>query len=224
MTKYNYKKPLTLEEVSNLKDGSLVQAESLRNIKAICHMHIGTLSSFKGFYNVDFIPSYKKPQSYQFTFENSDIGVIINLYKLINEPLHKLIEGMRLDSAVSMLKKQVGNELCIHCKDLSPLSSEDKLNMFSPNIVKDVLQINGDIVFEMYQPEAVVNNSRGYNYSMRLREANEVGLSYYIYEGLYQEQEPKNNDGRSTCYWCGSPTKQVPSITSFYTICSKCGK
>lgn len=33
--------------------------------------------------------------------------------------------------------------------------------------------------------------------------------------------EPKNNDGRSTCYWCGSPTKHVPgAFTGWYDICT----
>lgn len=36
--------------------------------------------------------------------------------------------------------------------------------------------------------------------------------------------EPKNNDGRSRCYWCGEPTKTVFGFTSTYSICENCGK
>ncbi|MFA5048357.1 MAG: hypothetical protein WC516_05050 [Patescibacteria group bacterium] len=33
--------------------------------------------------------------------------------------------------------------------------------------------------------------------------------------------EPKNNDGRTTCYWCGAPTKHVPgAFTTSYDICT----
>lgn len=33
--------------------------------------------------------------------------------------------------------------------------------------------------------------------------------------------EPKNNDGRTTCYWCGAPTKHVPgAFTGWYDICT----
>lgn len=37
--------------------------------------------------------------------------------------------------------------------------------------------------------------------------------------------EPKNNDGRDSCFWCGSPTKRVPGgmPSSFYDICTKKG-
>ena len=41
------------------------------------------------------------------------------------------------------------------------------------------------------------------------------------------EQEPRNNDGRHICYWCGSPTKSVPGASfNSYDICtnSSCGK
>jgi hypothetical protein len=34
----------------------------------------------------------------------------------------------------------------------------------------------------------------------------------------------KNNDGRSTCVWCGSPTKKVDSGFKFYSVCTRCGK
>jgi hypothetical protein len=37
--------------------------------------------------------------------------------------------------------------------------------------------------------------------------------------------EPRNNDGRSTCFWCGAPTRSVPGISvNNYDICTGCGK
>jgi hypothetical protein len=44
-------------------------------------------------------------------------------------------------------------------------------------------------------------------------------------EILKDDEEPKNNDGRDRCYWCGTPTKQVAGIRfSNYNICPKCKK
>lgn len=38
-------------------------------------------------------------------------------------------------------------------------------------------------------------------------------------------QEPANNDGRTTCFWCNSPTKSVPGgFVNNYDICTKCGR
>lgn len=36
--------------------------------------------------------------------------------------------------------------------------------------------------------------------------------------------EPKNNDGRDKCYWCGKTTKKIDAGFSFYNYCEKCGK
>lgn len=38
------------------------------------------------------------------------------------------------------------------------------------------------------------------------------------------EREPKNNDGRTRCYWCGEPTKTVMGFIFTYSICENCGK
>jgi len=35
---------------------------------------------------------------------------------------------------------------------------------------------------------------------------------------------PKNNDGRTSCFWCGSPTKQSQGFSEMYDICTSCGK
>lgn len=38
--------------------------------------------------------------------------------------------------------------------------------------------------------------------------------------------ELKNNDGRTTCAWCGGKIKRVPgiSVNVFYDVCRDCGK
>lgn len=40
-------------------------------------------------------------------------------------------------------------------------------------------------------------------------------------------EEPKNNDGRKTCWWCGETTKSIPGLKeSTYEVCldPECGK
>ena len=38
-------------------------------------------------------------------------------------------------------------------------------------------------------------------------------------------EEPKNNDGRPSCFWCGKATKNVPGFTiGSYDLCEACGK
>ena len=34
----------------------------------------------------------------------------------------------------------------------------------------------------------------------------------------------QNNDGRTTCFACGAPTKEVPGLMRSYTVCTACGK
>lgn len=36
--------------------------------------------------------------------------------------------------------------------------------------------------------------------------------------------EPKNNDGRDFCFWCGIRTEKKQLFNSFYNICPKCRK
>lgn len=42
--------------------------------------------------------------------------------------------------------------------------------------------------------------------------------------GIKEEKAPSSNDGRTTCFWCQSPTKPIPGFNSTYDVCSKCGK
>lgn len=36
--------------------------------------------------------------------------------------------------------------------------------------------------------------------------------------------EPKDNQGRTTCFWCGAPTKKIQGFNSIYNICPECKK
>ena len=42
--------------------------------------------------------------------------------------------------------------------------------------------------------------------------------------GEKENPEPKNNDNRTSCYWCGGTIKETPGFTSTYYICEECGK
>lgn len=46
----------------------------------------------------------------------------------------------------------------------------------------------------------------------------------YRFRVIGAAQEPKNNDGRSTCFWCGGKTENKQGFTNSYDICPKCGK
>jgi hypothetical protein len=35
---------------------------------------------------------------------------------------------------------------------------------------------------------------------------------------------PKNNDNRSTCFWCAAPTKRVFGFNNHYDVCTRCLK
>jgi hypothetical protein len=37
-------------------------------------------------------------------------------------------------------------------------------------------------------------------------------------------EEPQDNIGRSTCYWCSEPTVKKPLLSTFYDYCEKCKK
>jgi len=53
------------------------------------------------------------------------------------------------------------------------------------------------------------------------------GYERYRFQEISTQEpklEPKNNDGRAECFWCGAMTKRVLGITSMYDICTKCGR
>jgi hypothetical protein len=37
-------------------------------------------------------------------------------------------------------------------------------------------------------------------------------------------ERPKNNDGRSTCFWCGASTKRFELVTGLGNVCTECGR
>jgi hypothetical protein len=36
--------------------------------------------------------------------------------------------------------------------------------------------------------------------------------------------EPKNNDGRESCFWCGGKLKDSQGFLNTYKVCVSCGK
>lgn len=43
-------------------------------------------------------------------------------------------------------------------------------------------------------------------------------------EAISMAPEPRNNDGRKTCFWCGTATKSCPGFFSSGDICPVCNK
>lgn len=41
---------------------------------------------------------------------------------------------------------------------------------------------------------------------------------------LKEKEEPKDNDGREECFWCGTKTVKKCLLTSSYDECPNCGK
>ena len=41
-----------------------------------------------------------------------------------------------------------------------------------------------------------------------------------------QQDEPRNNQGRDTCFWCGPgfKTSRVEAVMGFYDVCKKCDR
>ena len=50
----------------------------------------------------------------------------------------------------------------------------------------------------------------------------ELDLDVYHEQRYVKEDEPKNNSGRSNCYWCGKPTEKRKLLTSIIDICPEC--
>lgn len=38
------------------------------------------------------------------------------------------------------------------------------------------------------------------------------------------QEEPRNNDGRETCWWCGGATKKSQGFSGTWDVCQECGK
>ena len=38
------------------------------------------------------------------------------------------------------------------------------------------------------------------------------------------DEEPEDNDGRSTCYWCTGPTERRAGFSSMYDVCPECDR
>jgi hypothetical protein len=38
------------------------------------------------------------------------------------------------------------------------------------------------------------------------------------------EQEPRSNDGRAACWWCGAATRKTQGFSWTWDVCGKCGR
>jgi len=47
---------------------------------------------------------------------------------------------------------------------------------------------------------------------------------YILKKQCNKSNDPKNNDGRKTCFWCGGTTKKVRLIFSDTDVCTKCDR
>ena len=55
-------------------------------------------------------------------------------------------------------------------------------------------------------------------------ECNPFGGAIIIVRLPHVLPEPRNNDGRSHCWWCWSWTEKRQGFTAEYDVCPKCGK
>ena len=47
-------------------------------------------------------------------------------------------------------------------------------------------------------------------------------LKQYMSSPTIPNVEPKNNDGRNTCFWCGAPTRVFQMSFSTGNVCTSC--
>lgn len=55
----------------------------------------------------------------------------------------------------------------------------------------------------------------------------DLSIGAYAIAGLWRPRmtpTPRNNDGRSECFWCGKKTERIQGFTEVYDICRSCGK
>lgn len=52
----------------------------------------------------------------------------------------------------------------------------------------------------------------------------QLGKPDWYIAGYIGGEEPKNNDNRETCYWCGASTKKILLFNDYANVCSKCGR
>lgn len=50
-----------------------------------------------------------------------------------------------------------------------------------------------------------------------------LGLAW-AHDGFSAAETPRDNDGRTICFWCKAPTKKIQGFSSNYDVCTKCGK
>lgn len=229
MSKYTARKKLTPEEFENIKDGTFVQVRVPKKPTSPINMNVGPIYSTTThtgdkFKKIDLLGRHGgSGKGFEFILNKNDYETgSFEICKLASSlPIHQLIEGMKIEAAVDLLKKQIGNEICIFVPDPPPsLNEEDTESLASPHIVKDVF-VDLDKICIRLQYNTLNGLPNKFVYA--IPNSTEI-VHLYIYAGLYQDQEPKNNQGRESCYWCGNKTEKVSGIMSFYNVCPRCKK
>lgn len=221
---YTPKVPLNVEEFKSIKDGSFVQFRIPEKPGSPLNMNIGPIcESLDGYKKISLLRK-QNGTSYDFVLNADEYSSgKFFLYKLISEPIHKLIEGMKIEFALSMLEKQINREICVFVPDISSFDENDMLTLMSPHVVKSVISPPGSLKIEI-DISYKGRNSFSNNFIYAMPGSSVDACHLYIYDSVFETREPKNNQGRSTCFWCNSKTKQVAGISSFYDVCTKCGK
>jgi len=55
----------------------------------------------------------------------------------------------------------------------------------------------------------------------------DLSVGAYAIAGLWRPRTmpiPRNNNGRSECFWCGKKTEKIQGFTEMYDMCRSCGK
>ena len=88
----------------------------------------------------------------------------------------------------------------------------------------DTLFAEYELELEMKQRNGFVSNSSSSSYTITKEQElfDKVAGKKTLTKA--NSNEPKNNDGRITCYWCDEPTKQIQGFMNSYDVCEGCGK
>lgn len=144
----------------------------------------------------------------------------IELYKLDPIPLHEQIINMGTDKAMNFLSSLVRKQICpIHTIHKNGLKEEVFKSIYEATIVNTIEKDmhTSEILISLVNEDKTQHRIVGFPRRIRAE-------FFYLYGSCWTLPEPENNDGRSTCFWCNKPTKQVPGISNFYNVCPKCGK
>jgi hypothetical protein len=81
--------------------------------------------------------------------------------------------------------------------------------------IHDFIQSKQPIYPEMIGPDSILQP---------LIDRSAIWIINNLNDCTIKTEEPKNNDGRSDCYWCGEATKSIEFPLHWAQICPKCKK